>query len=186
MLTLKSSNCLGFNPILQKFYEMICEILVSKIMSEIFFIFYHSCFTNNFIVNSKFRNHKITKRENISKPIYLKNFPHIVIFCTKKYTFFQMWLFHFNIIFITYFKNHLEKLNKNGDFTLLIKSLKSGKLSWPISGIQSFSIPPDNIWCFRGDRTGTLGWNGLITLLLLLLLLLLYYYYYYYYCYYYY
>ena len=35
----KSSNFSGFNPILQKFYEMICEIIVSKSMCGIFLFF---------------------------------------------------------------------------------------------------------------------------------------------------
>ena len=47
-----SSNSLGFNRILQKFCEMICEIIFSKTVCGIFFIFCHSRFINNFIVNN--------------------------------------------------------------------------------------------------------------------------------------
>ena len=35
----KTANYLAFNPILQKFYEIICEIIVSKKMREIFLNF---------------------------------------------------------------------------------------------------------------------------------------------------
>ena len=37
-----TSNYLAFNPILQKFYEIICEIIVSKKMRQIFLIFCRS------------------------------------------------------------------------------------------------------------------------------------------------
>ena len=67
------------NPILQKFYEMICEAIVFKTVCGIFWIFYRSCFISNFIVKSKFRNRKITKSEDISKSIFYKNFPYIVL-----------------------------------------------------------------------------------------------------------
>ena len=50
----KSSNSSGFNPILQKFYEMICEIIVSKTVCGIFLIFCRSSFIDNFIVKSNF------------------------------------------------------------------------------------------------------------------------------------
>ena len=57
----KSPISLGFNPILQKFYEIICEILVSKTMCGILLVFWYSYFINNFVVKTKFRNRKITK-----------------------------------------------------------------------------------------------------------------------------
>ena len=36
----KGSNSSGFNPILQKLYKMICEIIVSKTVEGIFLIFW--------------------------------------------------------------------------------------------------------------------------------------------------
>ena len=52
--TLKGSNSSGFHPILQKFYEMICEIIVFKTVGRIFLIFCRSSFINNFIEKSNF------------------------------------------------------------------------------------------------------------------------------------
>ena len=49
-----SSNSSGFNPVLQKFYMMICEIIVYKTVGGIFLIFCQSIFINNFIVKSEF------------------------------------------------------------------------------------------------------------------------------------
>ena len=43
----KCSNYLELNSILQKFYEMVCEILVLKTVREIFLIFCLSCFINS-------------------------------------------------------------------------------------------------------------------------------------------
>ena len=69
----KSSNSSGFNPILQKFYEMICEIIVSS--AEFF------CFLVNPVLlivlwrRTIFRSRKIASR--ISRPIYFKKmYPH--------------------------------------------------------------------------------------------------------------
>ena len=56
----KISNSSGFNPIVQKFYEMICEIIASKTLCGFFLIFCRSNFINNFMVKSNFlepRNH---------------------------------------------------------------------------------------------------------------------------------
>ena len=50
----KSSNSSGFNSILQKFYEMIREVIVSKTLSCIFLFFCRSSFINNFIAKSNF------------------------------------------------------------------------------------------------------------------------------------
>ena len=50
----KSPNSSGFDPILQKFYKMICEIIVSKTVRGIFLIFCQSSFINNFMVKSSF------------------------------------------------------------------------------------------------------------------------------------
>ena len=50
----KSSNSLGFHPILQKFYEMIREIIVTKTVCGIFLIFFRSSFVSNFILKSNF------------------------------------------------------------------------------------------------------------------------------------
>ena len=66
----KSSNLSGFNPILQKFYEMICEIIVSKTVCGIFLIFCRSSFINNFMVKNNFLEAKYHRKLNISEPIY--------------------------------------------------------------------------------------------------------------------
>ena len=50
----KSSNFSVFNPILQKFYEMIREIVVSKTVCGILLIFCRSSFIKNFIVKNNF------------------------------------------------------------------------------------------------------------------------------------
>ena len=68
----KSSNCSMFNPILHKFYVIICEIIVSKTVSGIFLTFCRSSFIDNFIVINNFWNLKINRNLNISRPIYLK------------------------------------------------------------------------------------------------------------------
>ena len=132
----KSSNSSGFNPILQKFYEMICEIIVSKMVCGICFIFCWSSFINNFMVKNNFLKPRNHQKLNISKPIYFEKisahrfvdlictnkleefffqkiflsrtwcFFHdckttnlgIIFFHKKFHTFFQGWLFNFNII----------------------------------------------------------------------------------------
>ena len=50
----KSSNSSGFNPILQKFYEVICEIIIYKKLGGIFLIFCLSSFINNFFCEKQF------------------------------------------------------------------------------------------------------------------------------------
>ena len=79
----KSSNSSGFNPILQKFYEMICQIIVCGI----FLIFCRSSFINNFMVKNNFSVLKNHRKLNISRPIYfLKNSAHrfVGLICTNK------------------------------------------------------------------------------------------------------
>ena len=68
----KSSNSSGFNPILQKFYEIIREIIVSKILCGIFLIFCLSSFISNFIVKNNFWEPQNHWNLNISITIYLK------------------------------------------------------------------------------------------------------------------
>ena len=147
----KSSNSSGLNPILQKFYEMIHEIIVSKTVSGIFLIFCRSSFINNFIVKNNFLEPQNHLRLNISKPIYLKKIQHTVlkiisaqiswkkfffkkiffkdlelfsrlqnywfglIFSTKNKccSFFQVWLFNFNITLNTCSKMFFRKTVKN-------------------------------------------------------------------------
>ena len=71
----KSSNSSGFNPILQDFCIMICEIIVYKTVSGIFLIFCRSGFINSFIVRSNFWESQNHRNLNVSRPIYLeKNF----------------------------------------------------------------------------------------------------------------
>ena len=50
----KSYNSFGFNPILQKSCEMICEIIFSKTVRGIFCIFCRSRFINSFVVKNIF------------------------------------------------------------------------------------------------------------------------------------
>ena len=66
----KSSNSAGLNPVLLKFHEKICEIIVSKTWYGVFLIFCCSCFVNNFIVKNKFSKRNITKSSNILRSIY--------------------------------------------------------------------------------------------------------------------
>ena len=83
----KSSNSSGFNPILQKFYEMICEVIVSKTVCWIFSIFCRSSFINNFTVKNNFFEPKNHRKLNILRPIYFsKIFGHrfVDLICTNK------------------------------------------------------------------------------------------------------
>ena len=65
----KSSNFSGFNLILQKCYEMICEIIISNTVCGIFLFFCQSRFINNFMEKSNFSE---PLKLNISRLIYLK------------------------------------------------------------------------------------------------------------------
>ena len=148
----KSSNSSGCNSILQKFYEMICEIIVYKTVRRIFLIFCQSSFITNFIVKNHFSEHWNHRNLNNSRPIYFKKFSahHFedsictnkleefffrkkvfartwsffhdcktadlsLIFFHKKLIlyFFQVWLFNFNTILKTCFKNLFWKIVKN-------------------------------------------------------------------------
>ena len=83
----KSSNSSGFNPILQKFYDMICEIIVSKTMCGIFLIFCRSSFISNFMVKNNFLEPKSHLKSNISRPAYFKKiFAHrfLDLICTNR------------------------------------------------------------------------------------------------------
>ena len=75
----ESSNSSRFNPILQKHYEMICEIIVSKMVCGIFLIFCRSSFFDNFIVKNNFSEPQNHPNLNIWRSIYLKKFPHTVL-----------------------------------------------------------------------------------------------------------
>ena len=66
----KTSNSSGFNAILQKFCEMICEIIVYKTVCGIFLIFSRSSFINNFIVKNHFLRSWNHRNWNISRSIY--------------------------------------------------------------------------------------------------------------------
>ena len=68
----KSSNSSGFNPILQNFYEMICEIIASKTVCGIFLIFCRSGFINNFMVKNNFS----PKVKYLETHLFLKNTAH--------------------------------------------------------------------------------------------------------------
>ena len=134
----KGSNLLGFNTTLQKFWDMICEIIFCKTVSGISWFFV-------VLVNIL---HAVTVLINLFAQINWIDFffqkyffndvgfffktekPLIwVSFFAKKmiFYFFQLWLFNFNAIFKTCVKIYWEKLKK-GDFTLLNKSLEPNKL----------------------------------------------------------
>ena len=68
----KSSNSSGFNSILQKFYEMICEIIASKTVGGIFLLFCQSSCINNFMEKNNFSELQNHQKLNISKPIYFE------------------------------------------------------------------------------------------------------------------
>ena len=83
----KSSNSSGFNPILQKFYEIICEIIVSKMVCGIFLTFCRSSFINNFMVKDNLSEPKnqwklISRDPLISKKISPHRFVGFI--CTNK------------------------------------------------------------------------------------------------------
>ena len=82
-----SSNSSGFNAILLKFYEIICDIVVSKTVCGIFWVFCQSSFVNNFMEKSNFLESQNYRKLNIWKPIYFqKNFAYRFEerICTKK------------------------------------------------------------------------------------------------------
>ena len=136
---------------LQKFYKMICDIIVSKTVCGIFLIFSWSSFIDNFMVMNSFSEPKNQWKLNISRPVYFGKISaqHFVgLICTNKlegfffdkiffqglgtflatarrliwasffstkryfYFFFQGWLFNFNIILKTCFKNLFRKTVK--------------------------------------------------------------------------
>ena len=68
----KRSNSSGFNSVLQKFYEMICQIIVSKTVCGIFLIFVRLRFISNFIVKVNFRNRNHQK--NVEVHLLSKSF----------------------------------------------------------------------------------------------------------------
>ena len=84
----KSSNSSGFNPILQKFYKMICKIVVSKTVRKIFLIFCLSSFINNFMLKNSFLESTNRRKLNISRPVYFfkKKSAHcfVGLICTNK------------------------------------------------------------------------------------------------------
>ena len=135
----KGSNLLGFNTTLQKFWDMICEIIFCKTVSGIswfFVVLVNILHAVTVLINlfaqinwiDFFFSKIFFQRRGFFfqdwKTTYLG-----VIFCKKKwfFTFFQLWLFNFNSIFKTCVKIYWEKLKK-GDFTLLNKSLEPNKL----------------------------------------------------------
>ena len=74
----KSSNSSYVNPILQKFQEVIREIIVSKTVCVKFLIFCGSSFINNFIVKNNFSEPFNNQKLNISRPTQVKKNPHTV------------------------------------------------------------------------------------------------------------
>ena len=57
----KSSNSLWLNLVLQKFCEMICQIIFSKTVRNFLDFLSFTYTENNFILKNNFRNRKITK-----------------------------------------------------------------------------------------------------------------------------
>ena len=75
----ESSNSPVFNPVLPKFFEVICEIIVSKTLCGIFLIFCWSSFINNLMVNNNFLELKNYRKLNISRLFILKKIPRTVL-----------------------------------------------------------------------------------------------------------
>ena len=73
----KSSNFSEFNPILQKYYEMICEIIVSTTICGMFLIYCPLSFVNNFMVKNNFSEPQNHQKLNISRPIYFKKYSYL-------------------------------------------------------------------------------------------------------------
>ena len=104
----RSSNFSEFNTILQKFYKMISEIIVSKAVRGIFLIFCSSSFINNFMVKNSFVEPKRQRKLNILRPIHFeKNSAHRFagLTCTNKregFFFFEKNFFQrFGVFFTT-------------------------------------------------------------------------------------
>ena len=120
----KSSDSLWFNPILQKFYEMICEIIVSKTVRRIsffFFFFFFVCqssFINDFMEKNNFSESQNHRKLNISRLIYFSKFPHLALkilsaqiswkgffrktFSSRTWSFFHNWkTTNLSVIFFT-------------------------------------------------------------------------------------
>ena len=72
----KSFNSPGFNPIMPKFYQIICEIIVTKTVCVTFLIFCRSSFISNFLVKNSFSETKNQRKLNISRPIYFEIIQH--------------------------------------------------------------------------------------------------------------
>ena len=82
MITSSNSNSInssGFNPVLQKFYEMICEIIVSQTMCGILLIFCQSSLSDDFIVKNNFREPQNLRNVNILRPTYFKKISYSVL-----------------------------------------------------------------------------------------------------------
>ena len=77
----KSCNSSGFNPILQKFYEMICEMIVSKTMCGTFLIFCRSSLINYGIYCEEqlLGTLKSLKLKYLETHLFKKKFLHITL-----------------------------------------------------------------------------------------------------------
>ena len=75
----KSSHSSGINPILQKFYKMICEIIVSKTLCGIFLIFCRLSFINNFMVKNSFSEKNSAKVKYLETHLFFKTYS--AMFC---------------------------------------------------------------------------------------------------------
>ena len=83
----KSSKSSGFNLILQKFYKMICEIIVSKLWVEFSWFFVDRVLLIILWWKNSFSELKNLQMLNISRPIYFKKIlahRFVGLCCTNK------------------------------------------------------------------------------------------------------
>ena len=107
----KSSKPLWFSPILQKFYKMICEIIISKTICRIFLFFCQSRFVNNFMEKNKFSEPQNHQMFNSSRSFYFEKLSaHGIedLICRNKLDIFLFEKFFFkDLDFFSSLKNQL-------------------------------------------------------------------------------
>ena len=139
MHTLRAPISSAFNPFLQKFYEMIREIIVSKLCTEFSWFFVDRVLLTTLLWRTTFRKRKyletnlflkksahhhictnVLKEILFQKNVFLRTCSFFrdykttdlgLLFCTKSqfYIFFQVWLFNFSTTLKTCFKNIFRK-----------------------------------------------------------------------------
>ena len=107
----KTSNSLGFQPILQTHHEMICEIpFFQNGLRNFLDFFCRSCSSFVFcIVKSKFRNRKSPKVKISRDPFLFKKIPRTILKALSakiswKHSFFTKTFFQRPVVFLTYAK----------------------------------------------------------------------------------